>query len=749
MAADELRGAIMPTSRRTRIAWRLAALGIGGLVVLGPRAAAAEELVTPQDGTSYQLAARPRSTVRVPLDLRAGVDARSLRLTVLRVQRNSVQDVSASAFKPTYRSNPPRINVAVDLARAPGAGTYELSLRITSGRRVQHLELQLIRPFATLEGPTTFIVERTLIFPWWTKERTPPLRVVERSGALVAGASVRQVDAAAAGFVFGPRPFTPSGAPAGALASNVIQPNGSVDIAYSLNGTFPLGTSTRTIEISAPQLQSPTKITLQVRSRRHPAWIAVAVGLGLIAGWLLRTALQRWGELGRARLQALDLLDHLGQEGRDHQDAEFRTTVSGLMARVEALRKGPDWRDGTQIATTVKEVGQELKSALTSLGERREAASTQLAAAIELVETRWSLPESVQAALITAREDLEKASKALRADDPGTAQTVCRTVTEDLDAEVQRMVTEWRDEQLGQLRVLAELEPPPASPALGLVQAAAQAAATVRKLPVDDPKATTGDVLPALHAARLQLRDLPTQTSALVAEALRVLDILAGAQIADRGAVQALEKATEGLRPQRDEFHGPPEATLTALADRVPILLDALQAAIERQTGGRDPSVRDLIRAGRYAEAASKLPPAEAAAAEEEDGAAAVTKRDERLAFLAAERAAFIPFVPDVVSPVASRPSTLALRGSAPPTEVQAERARAFSVILWSSWVQTALVFALLLIAGYVLFAGEFVGTLQDFVRVFLWAFAIDVTVGKLLEVTQGLAAPAAPTRAR
>lgn len=739
----------MPTSRRTRIARRLVALGIGGLVVLSPRAAAAEELVTPQDGTSYQLAARPQSTVRVPLDLRAGVDARSLRLTVLRVRRNSVQDVRASAFKPTYQSNPPRINVAVDLDRAPGAGTYELSLRITSGRRVQHLELQFLRPFATLEGPTTFIVDRTLIFPWWTKERTPPLRVVERSGALVSGASVRQVDAATARFVFGPRPFTPSDAPASVPASNVIQPNGSVDVAYSLNGRFPLGTATRTIEISAPQLQSPTKLVLQVRSRRHPAWIAVVVGLGLIAGWLLRTALQRWGELGRARLQALDLLDRLGQEDRDHQDAEFRKKLSELIARVEALRKGPDWRDGTKIATTVKEVSQDLNSALTRLGEGREVASAQLAAAIELVETRWSLPENVQAALITARTDLEGASRALQADDPGTAQAVCRTVTKDLDAEVQRTVTEWRDEQLGQLRVLADLAPPPASPALALVQAAAQAIATVRKLPVDDAKATTGDVLPALHAARLQLRDLPTHTSALVAEALRVLDILAEVQDADQGAVEALQKATDGLRPQRDELHGPPEATLTALADRVPTFLDALEAACERQTGGRDPAVRDLIRAGRYAEAASKLLPPPAPEGEVDDGAAAARKRAEKPALPAAERAAFTPFVPDVVSPVAPSPSTIALRGSAPPTEVQAARARAFSVILWSTWVQTALVFALLLVAGYLLFAEEFVGTLQDFVQVFLWAFAIDVTVGKLLEVTQGLAAPSAPTPAK
>lgn len=733
----------MRISRRTRIAGQLTALAVAGLVVLGGGAATAEELVTPEDGTSYQLAARPQSTVRVPLDLRAGVDARSLRLTVLRVRRNSVQDVPTSAFRPTFRSSAPRIDIAVDLAKAPSAGTYELLLRITSGRRVQHLELHLVRPFATLEAPTAFTVERTLILPWWRKERTPPLRVVERSGALVAGASVRQIDSTEARFVFGPKPFVPNDAPAGASATDVIQPNGSVDVVYSLNGRFPLGTSARTIEISAPQLQSPARVVLQVRSRRHPAWIAVVVALGLVTGWLLRTALQRWGELGRARLQALDLLDRLRQHHKDHYDAEFRETVFGLITRVDALRKSPDWRDGTQIASTVKDVGEELNSALKILGERRDEAGKQLASLMELVDTRWSVPESVEAALATAREELEEASKALENDDPGTVLAVCRTVTRNLDGEVQRAATAWRDDQTSRLQVLTGLTAPQASPALPLVQAAAQALPAVRTIPVDDPKSTTGELLPALHKARVQIRDLPTQTPPLVREAREVLDALGTRRVDDTASVLALTTATNNLR----ELGGSPEAALEAIAKRVPDLLDALQAAIRRQSGGDAKEVEELVAAGRYAEAARALPSVEIKTGN--GGARLRRMLPTPQAFLAAEGATYTVFLPEAISPLPSKPSMLTLRELGPEAAIQLERARAFSAILWSTWVQTALVFALLLVAGYLLFADEFVGTLRDIVQVFLWAFALDVTVGKLVEVTQGLAAPAPPTTAK
>ena len=78
-------------------------------------------------------------------------------------------------------------------------------------------------------------------------------------------------------------------------------PDGVLELDCKLSG-FPLGPSTRQVEIRSPQLAASQTITFEVVTALTPLAIPIVVILGLLLGYLVNTALPRitaWAERRR------------------------------------------------------------------------------------------------------------------------------------------------------------------------------------------------------------------------------------------------------------------------------------------------------------------------------------------------------------------------------------------------------------------------------------------------------------------
>jgi hypothetical protein len=705
-----------------------------GLALAGPegRARAAEPLVSLPDGVTYELAATTATTtVEIPLQPRQGVRPRHLAVRLVRVYRGGVQ-VPRNAFTVAYRPGGPSLEVTARLDAVPRPGTYSLRLLVTRARPAESepLEIQLTRPAGTLTAPSTMQVEHTWLAWGRFLDRKPTLRLRETAGVRLTGVSIRQVESAT-GLV---RPTQRSSGP----AWTEIPARGEVEVPYRLDGRFPLGTSTRTLEVTAPQLEAPATITVEVRTRRHPAYILLAIAAGLLAGWLVRRVLTDRVTLGKARLRVLDLRGRLQRESNRHEDKPFRDALKQQVCDLDELQDGPSWDDPTALNSAVDRELDKLDKALEQLANDRAKVVGEDARFRTLLGYDWSLPSRAAAAVGVALDAAGAVAEALDGDDVTAARNALDTARRQLGQALRSTGGTWRSEILKKLEPLAGLEAPATSPAASLQEAATAARSAVRELPADpasDPEA----LLRRLHDARVQVARLPDSGYRLQEAARSVVEVLKDAD--KREPVQKLDEVAARLTEELDragssEEHGDrapeagdgaPEAALAALSRYVPSLLDALEKAIKAQLGAADAEVRRdisrLLDEGRFLAAAVRVAAPESQFFGEGDGQPAG-------AVLARWRSW-------MGRPTGAAPPPLVVPAPVTPTW-KTERTRLAASVDTAKTVQTVLVAAVLAFLGYALFIGSFNGSVENLLQIFLWAFALDLTVETLLETAKG-----------
>lgn len=726
----------------------------------GAADAAAEPLARPAGATIFELDAdADQVPVTVPITLAAGVRIGQVRVRLTDV---TYEGRYGAGLPARFRVDPslamaggqPAVLLTVILADPKGddlrAGNYTVRLALTrtgrAGPEPASLEIVVVHPAGELRVPSTLFVERTkAVLFWHARTEQPSLLLQETAGkSRLTDLTVEQVEPLRVG----------AKASTGELRFADVQPVPADDkrrVNYSLTGSFPLGTGTAALEVDAPQLAAPVSVPVQVRTRWHPILIPLVVLAGLLVGLLTRSILTRWIQLRQAQVTAIDELARL-QKAESHPDTTFSAAVQQARQALEAAKDG-DLRH-EQLAEEVEKADASHQDALLDLAERTGKVKAELEQTEQLTTTPGSFPHAIRTALAEAATDLPDVANLVEAQNATGARARLDEIEGRLVKALRTRVGGWRKGLRSALEAIGTPTAPPLPDetekrlrsAIEVVQTRLGAAELVQL----DP--SSAQLLEGVHATRQAIDDLLHQLRLLPEYGKVLAERLQTAK--EQDPVETLERAAEELEkvlagngqaaddPAEDTE---PEDILATAAARLTTLLEAMHAAITKQGFyQRDDKVREridpLLATGRYLEAAAEIAPPKPSPAPD----------DQTLLSAGETIQAFTDRVEEFLAHL--RPGTplgrLGLTGRSvvslvvaptrPPLEVA--KARALRDLLLGKTVQTALLAVVLTIVAFLLFSPNFDGTFVQVAAIFLWAFALDVTVDVAVEQASGAA---------
>ncbi|MFP5376871.1 MAG: hypothetical protein ACLGIO_08835 [Acidimicrobiia bacterium] len=377
--------------------------------------AAADDLVAVEGPTRRALPEAPRPSFGFPVSLPpAGAAAASIDAQVLEVLAGDRLLPEASVEVSVDREGRRLVLAVLDDHRFAEAGEYTITALLVAGDHRQSVTLTLVRPAARLSATATVEVEAFDSLPiagrWPGDDGGGVLPLGVDRGAPLVSLAARQVEPGRGRVVLsaacdGDAPCRLDEASPVVLAAPG-RPDGVVRLDYELEG-FPLGTTTRTVEIRSPQLAAPTTVAFEVTRRRSPVLIPLVVVAGVATGWLVRTALTgaiARGRLARSRRQLVEELDRLHRRYADE----------GLRAELDRLR-----RDAAEASDEKgpEAVRKEVSELLSAADDRLAGARRRLDAVAAPVAGTWTLPPAVAEALRDLRQAVMALEDRLRVGD--------------------------------------------------------------------------------------------------------------------------------------------------------------------------------------------------------------------------------------------------------------------------------------------------------------------------------------------
>lgn len=207
----------------------------------------------------------------------------------------------------------------------------------------------------------------------------------------------------------------PPGSATSITFTKPIPADGMVTLGYRLDD-FPLGTTTRQVEIRSPQLAQPTSVTFEVTTALSPILIPIIVLIGVLVGHLVRVwlpALSARGQSEKIRNELSSIASTIGTTYASSNEHEARSVGDlelywALQPITNALAN-PLTRaklDRQQIA-----LADALAAANTRLAEAKKAATD----AATSIKGQWMLPPHLVSILDAAKTNAEAAQSAVNA----------------------------------------------------------------------------------------------------------------------------------------------------------------------------------------------------------------------------------------------------------------------------------------------------------------------------------------------
>jgi hypothetical protein len=492
---------------------------------------------------------------------------------------------------------------------------------------------------------------------------------------------------------------------------------------------FPAGVSTGVVEVRGPDFTSPLSVEVEVKARHSRGWLIVLIVAGLLLGYLLRVFLQRRVELAKARLQSAGVIAELERGLAQSRDKGFSEKVKPALA---ALRQALDGRDSAVIDENAKTASDVLKEASTDLQSRVASAHERLKSFLPLAAPATDLPPELAAIVRDCAGVIARCAELLDRLDPTRVNDVLNDLEQRLTTDLTAPFARWRTTMPVRFRELEQLQFALQTATFEELTAAikdlrqrVEAVAAPKELgriaaALDEVRESQ-----ALTAARaLWVKDSLAQdlatfersfierggTDPVVTELQRVSSEV-GRQLADWA--QRMDPATPALESStREKLAAALEKLLDITLDRYKTtLLNAELTAFE-----------EARKASRYWDALGALPAATTRLKAGQQPRAAATV----IAFHRPQRAA-------AAGGTAEPPPSVSTQS------VATINARSVSELARAEGAQTLIAAVLITALGYVLFADEFIGTLNEMATVFLWGFTLDISVSKLLEVAAPL----------
>jgi hypothetical protein len=365
-----------------------------------------------------QVASSDVAVISIPVTLSDTIDKTKVRIQLRDVRRAGQFDERFwKAFKVSEKLEDAAgrglvIPLTVDLATASRQGTYDVSL-IARQEGVPTpiiLSLQIVRPAAKLR-PLDTVVDQVAI------------PILGGSSVIKGSILLEEIGRASRLSEIALRPsefHDPSGATLGKRlvfskpANLMVNPGLKAAAAYTLAGSFPLGTNKGKAEVDSPNLEQPMIVSWEVRVRRDRTWLALALFTGLLIGYISRTLLAHAIQVGKARAQGFELRDQIDTELARRPDSVFQERVRKLRALLEeAIQKGA----ADALPPAIQTASTDLREALKDLEARRTAAESRLAEAQRALTPTWSLPKSLAEPLAEMRAGFEAVRVKLQTDD--------------------------------------------------------------------------------------------------------------------------------------------------------------------------------------------------------------------------------------------------------------------------------------------------------------------------------------------
>ncbi len=364
-----------------------------------------------------------RKTGPVPLEqLQAYVASVELNQQVRPTLREAFRVEVRPAHKQeqTPQSTPDGLLIKVDFEQVNRPGLYDVKLvllapRADGSEQSQELPLQFSHAGAQLRPIASLVIHRELNAPWADNTLVPTTLELDNTSdtSRLNELSITQVGPAR----LGTEPITGRVRINHSETSNhsspwILGPGGHQEPGIALEGEFPPGTATGTLEVRAPQLQAPVLIPFEVHSRR-PGWlIPVIFFVGAIVGWICRNWLKQRQELLTLKSQAVELMARIDQELKTNPFPEQTQDLGGLRTRLQTAASAWD-------AKPLTEALQEANTALTQVSaariQRRNKLFAEITATLEAVNAPWVLPPELK--LGTLAEASEAARQRLVVDD--------------------------------------------------------------------------------------------------------------------------------------------------------------------------------------------------------------------------------------------------------------------------------------------------------------------------------------------
>jgi hypothetical protein len=721
-------------SRRTL----LGAVATAGSVLAGILAAVPADAQQAQTGTAQTppialLSSDPLQpvvatrviVVRAPVRLSPGTRLSRVRVSILDVTgpngAGSVPDAAFSVAVAPPRGRGPAINLTIrtDLARTPGNYTVLLASR-SVGRRRQTGELSVTVQLAAAQVsvPTRLHIDQTRgLVGTRSETRNDSTRfVVEETSARRAIPALRVVQVE--------RPNTTTGENTGVIdfpREVPILPGQLRRLRYDVRGRFPLGTTTGTLALSAPQLGDDITVPYEVTVKRAPWTLLALLVAGIVVGYAVRVLLAGHIEIGLARVKVQQVRARIDREMRPgHGDAEFRSAVQDIRSTLD--EEAGAGHSAQQIADAALKASAALDEALTALKARATAVETSLTRFQGVLFKQWALPAPVTVALAHGRATYKAAATALARGDVGSAAALADAIP-DLGTTLAEFGRSWQS----QAALLA------------------------------DAMHEAGDVLALdLQAAETPLREkigteVPADLDAALASLTALSNTLRTALVAvSTQIVPAADHVQQALAPEDGASDvGIARADLATVLQSEPVSRpDAVAQALDRLSSRiRDAKLASERRTAERASALLAVARAEARATAAENDEPGLDPRTAAhlLAAFAGElqdaAAAAPPDNGDASPPPAPQPSaptlpTQTVEGVEPAPAVTAPTilsgpelspAATRRQLALDRLLQTVLVGAILVWIGYVFFEDRYVGTDTDMLGVFLWAFGLDI----------------------
>ncbi len=616
--------------------------------------------------------------------------------------------------------------ISRDEATVP-RGTYDLLLTAHGAAgATQSIALQAAIPSAVLMQPPALLVTRVLPLLGAPDGYAPPLLLAETGHKSPLTVTIVQQDhvADSSGVYNGQLQF----------ASADLEPGRTKPIPYVVTGDFPLGAAKATLAITAPEMESPLSVPVEVRTRRSKVLLVIGIVSGLLLGFLMRNVLKQRVQFGEARQKAIELFKSLKEERDGARDAVFCGRLNQAMKDLEKAIKDSRVDKISALTDVVSSAQQALAAAVTDLQQRSQKVADELKDLTVVVKTQWRLPKQVLEQLAAAAKALEHAQELNKQGDADGALQLLTSTQETLTNSVAAYAARWKQnaqDLRGGLSSAAGLLP--SDQQKGFSEEVQKTVSLSEELPdrlEGNDQASLKTILAALDNVLEHTRLLLNQARVGVLETFRAMTAaLASTGLSDQAPWKTADTATlefgEWLRSACGQL-----GEIRQLEDRVAKLATAWRKAFQALHADKD--AMEVLAKGDWVGAATQLGKSRTE----------TMQGGEPTRFLP-PLSAFVGGAVAVGAPSAKveAPSVPALfesfypaRRKQPPT-MEIFEANSLRELFLARGLLTALSAIGLAVVGYLLFADKFVGTSGDLMTAFFWGFTTDIGLDALIAV--------------